>query len=195
MRWFSILIALACLGAGPTTKPRVDVTMEKGDGGSMMTPLSEQFAVNKGSTLRREWITIHSSKIPADIRGNVGIKTTYPGSRYESSTELQIEAKEPLVAVEIRIITFNVWGERMYTLYGNQIEDFHAGMNGPRTLQWAFDESDVGEYYASICYVSRVRTKAGQVIEADPAPVLAVARQLSAKFAPADLEKKEPGRR
>jgi hypothetical protein len=54
----------------------------------------------------------------------------------------------------------------------------------------AYSENEVSEYYASIAFVARVRTKAGRVFEANLTPVLEEARKLSKKFSPENLEPK-----
>jgi hypothetical protein len=108
---------------------------------------------------------------------------------------LSIDCKEPLSAVEIRIVTFDVWGQRMWTLYGSQVTDLKVGMNNLESMRWYFTEHDVSGYYASIAYIARVRTAAGRIIDADPLPVIDEARKFSAKFAPSDLEKSEPGQK
>lgn len=181
-----------------TSKPSAPhVTVTRAAVGTMVTDLGEGFAVNKGSSLSREWMTVHYTDFPADLLGTTGISTEYKGMArgYDATTKFTVFAREPLSAIEVRIITFDVWGERLWTLYGDHIGDLPAGATVIDDMSWYFTEHDVSALYTSIAYISRVRTRSGKIIETDPAPVIDAARQFSRKFSPSDLEKSEPGRK
>ena len=50
----------------------------------------------------------------------------------------------------------------------------------------------MSRHYASIAYISRVRTKEGRVVEADSGPIVDEAKKFSKKFTSADLEPPKP---
>lgn len=55
-----------------------------------------------------------------------------------------------------------------------------------------FSENEASEFYASIAYIAKVRTKAGRILASDTAPVLEEARKFSSKFSAEDLEPQKP---
>jgi len=97
-------------------------------------------------------------------------------------------------AVEIRFITFDLWGSHLDTLVDTEVQDMPVGQTEVKSKWNLFDENDCAAYYASIAYVARVRTRDGRVIEADTGPVMEEARKFSAKFKPEDLEPPAPKR-
>ena len=198
----SLLFAVICAAqpnAQTQTQPTVP-TVTKASGGSVKTVLdaASQIVVNKESSLMREWIAVHDPAMPMRLEGTPGVTTIYEdGQRYSSgnyrySSELQFTATEPVSAVEIRFLTFDVWGEPGRVLSVTEVKDFPAGTH-PLIGKWnLYSENEASEFYASIAYVARVRTKQGKVIRADPAPVVAEARMFSKKFTEADLEPQKP---
>lgn len=165
--------------------------MTKASGGSIKTELGMGITVNKGSTLEREWITIHQA-LPADLVGTTGVRMIYKPSRvsgeYNYEAELTIEAKEPLAVITVHYLLFDVWGRHVRTLALTEVTDVEPGRKSFSGTWRAWSENDVATYYASIAYLARVRTKAGRVIAADTAPVLAEARKFTSKFTAEDLE-------
>jgi len=170
-------------------------SVTKLSGGSIKTELGYGIVLNKESSLTREWITVHDSSLPADISGTVGVKTIYKsGERYSSgsyqySAEYTITTKEALSAIEVRFLTFDIWGDHSRNLSATDIVDMDAGSTKKFDGKWnIYSENEVSEYYASIAYIAQVRTKSGRVIKADPKVVLEQARKFSKKFAEGDLE-------
>jgi hypothetical protein len=109
---------------------------------------------------------------------------------YRYQANLSLDVREPLSAVEVRFLTFDVWGQHVRTLKMDEVVDINVGKKD-LTGEWRlYSENECSEYYASIGYVSRARTKAGRVLEADPSAVIQEARKFSKKFTEADLEPK-----
>lgn len=87
------------------------------DGGSIQTKLSANIVLNKESGLRREWVVVHDDTIPVDLVGSPGVTTIYEsGGRYSSGgyryrAAYTVRVAEPVVAIEVRFITFDVWGK------------------------------------------------------------------------------------
>ena len=164
-------------------------------GGPLRMNASDEVTVNEGSSLRRQWVTVHLPALPADLRGTVGIETAYrgPARGYAFRADIPIVAAEPLAAVEVRFLAFDVWGEHMVTLVSTEISDIPAAEDTPGgvwtySARWSVAERDCATLHSTVAYIARVRTRDGRVYEADTAPVLEEAKKLSRKFTPADLE-------
>ncbi|MGV8841010.1 MAG: hypothetical protein ACWA6X_11985 [Bauldia sp.] len=163
----------------------------RGDGGSVRTSLGYGIVVNGDSTLRRYWVTINNDGVPATLP-LVGISTYYNDDRassgYRYTTNLTLSVTEPLAAVQIVFVLFDLWGERVRTLSMIEVTDLVTGDHA-LTGEWRISsENEVIQYYASIAYVARVRTMDGRVITADPTQVLAEARRLGGTLTAEDVE-------
>jgi len=196
MRGRTLVVAfVASVLAAPGHTETKATTFTRGSGGSIQTKLGGNFVVNKNSSLAREWLTLHDPAMLVDIKDNVGITTVYVGERigshYEYSTSLRVVPTVDLAAIELRFLVFDLWGDHVKTLLMDEVEDMKAGEDHPLTGAWrAWTENEISRHYASIAYVSRVRTKDGRVVGADPTPVIEEARKFSKKFTAADLEPK-----
>lgn len=88
-----------------------------------------------------------------------------------------------MTAIHVTFLLFDLWGEHLTSLGFTEILDLKAGQKAPFSAQWNLhSEHDCSAYYASIAYVSRVRTADGRVLRADTAAVLKEARRFSEKF-------------
>ena len=175
------------------------ITISTADGGSIQTKLSSNIILNKESGLRREWVVVHDDAMPVDLGGTPGVAPIYESggsySRgcYRFFSNYTIEVKEPVVAVEVRLITFNVWGERTSALAATTIKDFAPG-NHSLDAEWnLYSENEASEHYASIGYVATVRTGAGDVYRADIDAVTDAARKYMSDFT-SDLLDEDPPR-
>src|SRR5262249_310219 len=133
--------------------------------------------------------------LPVDLVGTPGIITAYKSERsvgsYVYRTKFSVEIREPLSAIEVRFLCFDVWGSHVRSLNFTEVVDLPAPTKTDFSAEWSlFSENDVEKHYASIAYVSRVRTQAGKVIEANAVPVIAEAKKFSKKFSADDLEPK-----
>lgn len=161
-------------------------------------------ALNDNSkSLRREWIAIADARMPARIMRTPGvtIDSKNYGGRYQYAATYDIEATEPLAAIEVRFICFDVWGQHTKTLSAEQVVDIPTdsgtGKQAPFTFsddsKWSiFSEKEASGHYASIAFVARVRTQSGRVVECDPTPVVTEAKKLSSKFTEAALDPSPP---
>lgn len=191
-----MLAAIPALSAQePTAKKEVVVT--RVSGGSIQTKLSANIIVNKESSIMREWLALHDPSMAADLVGTPGVTTVYVSGRvsgdYQYQAKVSVQAKEDLAAVEIRFLVFDVWGQHVRTLVSNEIMDIASGTTKELSPEWrVLSENEVSRHYASIGYISRLRTKDGRVIDADPTPVVREAQKFSKKFTAADLDPKDP---
>ncbi|KPN77161.1 hypothetical protein AEA42_09695 [Shewanella sp. Sh95] len=163
----------------------------KSAGGTIKTELGYGIVLNKESSLTREWITIHDDSLPVDIVGTTGVSTSYQDRNYQYVAEYSIKTKEDISAIEIRFLIFDIWGNHVTNLSATDIEDTKAEVTKTTSSKWnEYSENRVSEYYASIAYISQVRTADGRVIKANPETVLIEARKFSEKFSKSDLEPK-----
>lgn len=194
----ALAIAIAFIAVPATAQKTPEPTFSRETGGSIQTKLSAGISVNKDSSLQREWITMHDPSMPADLVGTVGIMTIYkPGGsysgQYEYSASYKILPTQALRAIEVRFLTFDVWGNHVRTLVVTEVSDIPIGQATLFTGEWkVYSENEVSEHYASIAYLSRARTADGRVVEADVRPLLEEARKFSKKLTAADLEPPKP---
>lgn len=174
----------------PAPSPHVNVTRD--DGGSITTKLGYGIAVAKDSSLHREWIAVHDVRMPVQFQGTPGVTTVYVsqdyGGEYRYRARFEVDVKQPVRALEIRFLTFDVWGNHVRSLNLGQVADLPTGKT-QLTGEWRlFDENDVESHYASIAYVARARLADGKIVEMDTAPVVEEAQKFSAKFQAKDLD-------
>ena len=181
--------------AAPVASPG-QVSVGRGSAGSMRTVLGYGFALNKQSSLEREWVTVNSPPIPAQLVGPVGLATAYKSGSYSGSyryeSSFDVEVKEPLAAVEVKFLTFDVWGDHSRTLSFTSIEDLPIGRKTFKSEWSLMSENEAEEHYASVAYIARVRTKTGRILAADPEMIVLEAKKFSARFTRADLERPSP---
>jgi hypothetical protein len=163
------------------------------DGGPITTNLGYGIAVAKDSSLRREWIAVHDSALPVDLEGTPGIKTIYESERYSGEYryvgEFTLRTRASVQAIEVRFLTFDVWGNHVRSLSYEEVVDLPADSSKAFVGKWnVHSENEVERHYASIAYVARVRTADGRVFLGNDQPVLAEAKKFFAKFSAADLQ-------
>jgi hypothetical protein len=190
-----IATASSNLAWSQTAAAKPEVTVTKAPGGLIQTRLSGNIIVNKESTVTREWLALHDPAMPADLIGTPGVTTVFVPDRlrgeYQYQAKVPLQAKKALAAVEVRFLVFDVWGQHVRTLLADEITDIPAGSTKELVPEWRlYSESECSKHYASIAYISRIRTADGIVLDADPAPVVREAQKFSKKFTAADLEPK-----
>ena len=177
------------------TAPTDSTTILRKSGGSIQTVLSRTIRLNKESTLEREFITVIDKMLPAELTNCVGVTTIYkPGTdyiagQYMYAAQCAVQALEDIRAFEIRFLTFNIWGRHVRTLIATEIADVSVGTIRQCNSEWnLFSENEACEHYASIAYLSTIRTATGQVYNADSERVITEAQRFSTKFTDIDLE-------
>lgn len=191
-------ICVVCLFGALVSVTAESVEVTRASGGSIRTTLSANIVLNSESSLIREWVAVKHVNLPVKLRGTPGVVTRYEsGERYSSgsyeySATVEFDVAEPLVAIEICFLTFNVWGEHVRTLNLTEVKDFKAGPNKLTGTWRIYSENETSEFYASIAYISRARTKDGRVMVGDRAPVIAEAKKFYTKFSESDLDPEKP---
>ena len=165
-------------------------SVSRADGGPTRTELGYGVVLNKNSSMRRQALTVHDSRLPVQITGDAIVQTVYGDREYNYKTSFVVTASEPLTAIEVRFILFDVFGARMKVLSSTDVVDIAAAVPVTLTATWRAWENEASEYMASLAFVARARTQSGQVINADLIPILAEANKFAKKLTVADLEPK-----
>jgi hypothetical protein len=187
---FSLLCVLTTAATAQASKagfqaPKSFLTMERS---------LEKYgiAINKESTLKREWFVIRDELAPAAVDGLAGFSVligvpTSP-SPHQYQVPYQIKAKEPVTAVELRVHSIDVFGKVVTTLSDIEVCDIsdthHFVANWP--VRWS--HSEPLSAYASVVYVAQARTAAGKVYEVDRTALLDQMRKIAKKLTEDDLE-------
>jgi hypothetical protein len=184
-----------------------DLILGKSGGRSVTSASGASLGIPHGTewvTYGREWITFHDASLPADLVGTVGLRASSFQSKYTGNAqggvgtidfiytaEYTVDPKEPLYAIDIRFLSFDVWGRHQRSFSATHIQDIEGGKQIPFSLSWKpYPENSVQEFYASIAYIARVRTKSGRIVEADSSPVVEEAKKFDKNFTVEDLEPK-----
>lgn len=159
-----LVVLLALLLVGQQAYSQAPFETRSLDGGPITTDLGYNIIINKGSTLRREWIVVNDPACPLAL-GDVGIVTEYGGRDYRYRATGSAVAKEPLKALEVRFLLLDVWGAHMKTLSGIEVADLatQATFDLAGNFSWRAWENDVTELHTSVAFVAHVRTGDGRV--------------------------------
>lgn len=166
-------------------------TVLRAPGGTVRTEVYPDLGItlNKGSTLQREWITVRDSLMPLDFVESNGLTTRHENGNYRYAAKYKLRARDSVTAFEVRCSLFDVWGSPIETVTHTAVEDLAAGQTKQYAPEWnLYSETEALAYYASLCFVARVRTKQGRVVAANMDPILLEAEKFSSRFTPANLE-------
>lgn len=176
---------LFMLCAGPLSAQVVRTVV---DGGTIVTTLSANIRVNEASTLSRSWVVLNDNAAPMSIKG-VGVRTVYANREYVFRPEGTVVAQEPIVAFQVRILLFDVFGNHMKTLSGTEVRDLagSAEFQASEIGSWTAYESEVSRYLTSVTFVSYVRTASGRVWAFDEDAVAAELVAIQLQVSEGDL--------
>ena len=171
------------------------ISIERYEGGSVVTDLGYNISLNKKSSLKREWFVVRDENSPASIVGSAGVQVTYKSGEKYSSGQYQynvtykLRANEPIAAFEIRVHVLDVFGRLLKTLSASELVDFSDSSSFDGTWR-IWSENEASEAFASVAYIAQVRTASGRVYEADRAAVFDQVRKVARRITEADLEPK-----
>jgi hypothetical protein len=140
------------------------------DGGAVVTNLGYNIQVNKGSTLKREWITLNDTTCPIQFNGSVGITTSYAERSYSFNASGTINPKEPIVAYEVLHVLYDMFGEHIKTLSNKKVIDINSSV-GFENPSWYGSETQISQFLFCVTFVSNVRTAKGVIWRYNPQPI------------------------
>ncbi len=187
---FGVFLATVSFGQMPARL----ITLEKADGGSVVTNLGMGIAVNKSSTLTRRWFTLNDNSCPVSLEGT-GVKSIYKSERSGSYSFVPVgtaRAQKAIRAVDIVFAIFDVWGDRMRNLGFTQIIDIPGGGTVPFEGSWYASETDVSEFYTSVSFVDRVMLSDGSIWRAERKAIAAKLSEVQIRVSEAGLEREPP---
>lgn len=115
--------------------------------------------INEGSTLTRESILFNDPECPVSIQSH-STKIVYKDRRFQFSSNSSLQIKSPVVALQVRTILYDVFGQQMKNLANSEPRDFSVGQSN-LDGQWRASENDVTELLTTVTYVARVRLADG----------------------------------
>ena len=166
----------------------------KVDGGSNKVELTYS-SLNSKSSLHRDWIAINDDQLPAKFEGTPGVTVIYKSSSsyssggYRYTAELSIKPTVDISAIEVRFITFDVFGNKMRNLSATYVQDMAKGTVISFSPQWTCSsENDAEEYLSSIAYIAQVRTSDGKVYYYDADAIVSEVLKFTSKFSADQIE-------
>jgi hypothetical protein len=137
------------------------------DGGWVKTRLRNGVDVNDKSSLRRSWINIDDPSCPVQL-SQVGVYTGFFNDDYRYRAAGTITPAEPIAAVELTFILYDVFGHHIQTLGLVRVEDISANESYElRDFNWSAWEPEVSQLLTVVSYVSQVRLVNGRVWHAN----------------------------
>lgn len=115
--------------------------------------------VNEGSSLTRESVLFNDPTCPVKIQSHT-TKIIYRDRGFRFASQTSIDVKSPIVAVQVRTILYDVFGQHMHNLGNTEPKDFGAGQ-ATISGEWCAYEGDVSELLTTVTYVARVRLADG----------------------------------
>lgn len=181
-------IALAALLVATAQQGFSQLTVQKKDGGSVMTKLTMGIKVNDGSSLMREHITINDPSCPIELL-DVGIDAIYVSPGYAFKPVGSLNPKEPIVAYEVIHMLYDVFGKHMKSLSNSRITDISGPTEFNKYSSWRASESNVSSYLVCVSYVSSVRTLSGKLWSYNVNELKGKLNQLELEFEEYDTKK------
>lgn len=154
------------------------ITVDSGQGDNM----------NRSSSLARESLAILDTDLPINFQRLPAVTTRYVDRGYRFRSDVSLYAEADVTALNVRFLTFDVFGERQTTLGATEIVDIATGEQRAFNWQWRTTANDAEEHFASLAFVARVRTADGQVHQANYETVLCVAELYALSVTIADLD-------
>lgn len=196
MRNFALLVLVAASGACGLASAQ-GLTVDRGAGEPMRTPLAFGVELNEGSTLSRTKIVLNDSSAPFRIEPTAGVGVMYVskgGGSMAMYARPTVSAKEPLVAYEYRVLIIDVFGRTLRTLSATQVVDVKT--EHWTTAEWRiWRDSDAANFHTSIIYPYAARTADGRVYQIDKKALTVALSKVSQSISEADLEPTPPPQR
>lgn len=138
--------------------------MSTEDGGTVVTELGYGVKVNKNSSLRRTFITFNDPACPVQLNLS-GIKTVYGDRSYSYKPVGTLTATEPISAIDVRFLLYDVFGDHIKTLGGTHLSDIspNNAFQLSEVGSWRAWENEVSELLTVVSFVAQVRTQSGKL--------------------------------
>lgn len=180
----------------PATAQQGELTAQRAEGLGMKVSLSSAIALNDKSTVRRQRILLTDPAAPAKLSTAHGADVIYGTARssagYEYIMDWAIEAKQPIVAFEMRTAVFDVFGKLLTTLTASEVADVPAGSTFSKTSTWRIlREVEAATAHTSVSFLARARTADGKVYALPMAQLVATLRREGLIATDAELQQRD----
>lgn len=184
------LLALYVALSGPVSAQE----MVNGTGFPLNFDMGYGIMTNEGSSLVQTWMVVNDPSLPVsfDVSGYKGLETFYVERGYQYRAKLKLNILQPISAVRIVVIPFDVWNHANRPLALSHISDIAPGSKYLEGTWNAFDETEALSTTTTIAYVDQVRLKDGTILTGDTDFVLDQARKLSAGLEITDISPAKP---
>ncbi len=166
-------------------------TVLRGEGSPMNTQVVGSLRLNEDSNLNRRWIIVNDPALAAQLDGAryQGVRPTYSDSArgYQYWAMNRVEFSEPVVAIQINHILFDIWNSRVRTLRFDDVADHDEGAVGVRGEWPLVSEAEAARHLTTLSYVYRVRLADGEIQSADMDAVLEQVQSIAQGSTLADL--------
>ena len=115
--------------------------------------------INEGSSLIRESVSFNDPTCPVNIRSHT-TRIIYKDRGFRFAARTSIDVESPIVALQVRTILYDVFGQHMHNLGNAEPKDFGLGQ-ATISGEWRARESDVSNLLTTVTYVARVRLADG----------------------------------
>ena len=180
--------SLAVLASSP-----IDAETNSGVAGPMAFEYHDKkHQANVGSKLSRIWVVVNDPNLPVQISDYTGIIPSFysfPEPHWLYGVPYSIVVTEPIVAFEVKIIPFDIWGESETLLSTTEIHDLWVGEQFYFEGTWpVLREGAATKHYASVAFVAQVKLTSGEILRADTGTIIEQARNFKEDFSAGDLE-------
>jgi hypothetical protein len=188
----ALACAFQCANAQEAPSAARALTVTKAEGKIMKVSLTPSISLNTDSMLRRGWYAITDPASPVGIEGTPGIDVVYNSqarsSGYEYRVDFGVVPKEPISAVDVRVVVLDVFGRHLRTLQAVYVLDTDRAryFSGIWTI---LREAEATAAHTSIIYVANVRTAAGRIYTAGSKEITEQIKKVSGRaFSDAGLD-------
>ena len=133
---------------------------------------------NQKSSLQRETILLNVPSCPVQISAS-SLTFSYADRGFQYKGRTTFQTQNPVSAVEIRYIVYDVFGDHLRNLSNTEAQDFAAGDHVVEGTWNVLRENDVGEHLTTVAYVAKVRLADGKVWTFQLEPLVAALRSLN----------------
>lgn len=131
-------------------------------------------------TLRNRWIIVQDSTMGVVFTGPSGVKINPP----DYDGDVNLVALTGVVAIEVRALLFNVWGDFTAHVGATRLVAEQIGETWTMDPRWSGVPTPGGDYRTSLMWVHRVMFRDETVFVADPAVIEAAVRRLTGAAVP-----------
>ena len=145
--------------------------------------------INRDSSLERRWIIVNDPSLPARVteRRYRGVTIGFRERDFQYRSNFTVALTEPVSAIEVVHIVFDVWNQRVRSLRFDSIADLGIGEHALLGVWRILDEAEAVRHYQSLAYIHRVRLTDGTVLSADLQYILSEIESLTSGITIDDL--------